>query len=53
MFTRLRHWLDQRRAERREIETRRRRRLQAGEIQSDGDSADRNVIGGSLSQRPH
>jgi hypothetical protein len=53
MWTSLRERLRGRRAKRKENEERRRRRLRAGELPPDGDTANRNVIGGAISQRPH
>ena len=53
VWKRLGERLRERRAERQARIAAARRRLRAGELPPDGDTADRNVIGGALSQRPY
>ena len=53
VFSRLRERRRKRLALRAEMAARRRSSIRAGELPSDGDTADRNVVGGALSQRPH
>jgi len=53
MWKRLRQRLRGRHTEHKQIAARQRQRLRAGELPPDYDTADRNVVGGALSQRPH
>lgn len=53
MWNRLMQRIRRRRKEHQQIAARWRQRLRAGELPPDDDAADRNVVGGALSQRPH